>query len=105
MGNPGEVLKLLARLRDVPVNTEDMNMDELTILYKHLMSAPSSSNGALHWFCSRATLDIVETATFCLRMFAYQSVAEWREKLRGCLGRCPDCVRALEKAKVTSRKT
>ncbi|KAG6820177.1 hypothetical protein H0H93_004308 [Arthromyces matolae] len=105
MGNPVEVLRLLTRLHDTPVNTEEMDTDELTFLYNHLLSAPSSSNGILHWFCHRATSDVVETAIFCIRMFAYESVAPWREKLSTCIGRCPDCVRSLEQAKVTSKKT
>ncbi|KAG6816805.1 hypothetical protein H0H87_002774 [Tephrocybe sp. NHM501043] len=105
MGNAVEVLKLLERLRDVPVNTENMDTKELSIIYNHLMNVPSSSNGTLHWFCSRASPDIVESATFCIRMFAYESVAPWREKFWACVGHCPECVQILERAKVTSRTT
>ncbi|KAG6852790.1 hypothetical protein C0991_009127, partial [Blastosporella zonata] len=38
-------------------------------------------------------------------MFAYHSVAQWREKLWLCVGRCPECAQVLERAKVTTRTT
>ncbi|KAG6910679.1 hypothetical protein DXG01_008723 [Tephrocybe rancida] len=105
MGNSDEVVKLLARLRDIPLNTEQMSEKELTVIYTYLIEVPKSSIGVLHWFCSRADPDVVETAKFCIRMFAYDSVEPWRQKLRECIGRCPECVQGLERAKVTTRTT
>ncbi|KAG6830019.1 hypothetical protein H0H92_002547 [Tricholoma furcatifolium] len=104
-GSKVEVLRLLKKLRDVPVNTEEMDVKELSTIYGYLMNVPSSSNGVLHWFCSRVDDDVIEAATFCIRMFAYASVPMWRQKLAECMAHCPQCVQGLERAKVTSRTT
>lgn len=105
MGSTTNIHKLLENLRDVPVDTEHVSGDILATLYNHLMNVPSASDNVLHWFCHRATRDTVETATFLIRMFAYESVDRWREKYHSCASQCPDCVQELERVKVTSRDT
>ncbi|RDB14553.1 putative ATP-dependent helicase C29A10.10c [Hypsizygus marmoreus] len=105
MANSPDVPSLLATLRDAPVNTENMSESILGQIYRHLMDVPSGSDNVLHWFCHRAQPDTVEAATFLIRMFAYQKVDEWRQKLHSCVSRCPECVQGLERAKVTSRTT
>ncbi|GLB38538.1 putative SEN1 N terminal [Lyophyllum shimeji] len=105
MASSANVRQLLATLRDVPVDTVNMSTSILKTIYDHLMNVPSGSDNVLHWFCHRAASDTAEAATFLIRMFAYQSVDQWRAKFQSCMSRCVDCVQWLERAKVTSRST
>lgn len=105
MENASGITDLLASLRDAPVNTENMSQNILSRLYRYLMDIPSGSDNVLHWFCPRAMPDTVEAATFLIRMFAYETVDEWREKFQSCMSSCAACVQGLERAKVTSRAT
>jgi senataxin len=102
------VEKLLAKLHDVPVNTEGASDSFLGPIFTYLMAVPPNrSDGILHWFCSQASQLTVDAATFLIRLFAYNSprVDVWKEKFELCLGGCCDCVKGLEEAKVSSKDT
>ncbi|KAF5382581.1 hypothetical protein D9615_002787 [Tricholomella constricta] len=105
MGSSIDVGQLLARLRDVPVDTEHITEADLSTLYNHLMHVPSASDNVIHWFCHRVAPETLEAATFLIRMFAYDSVEPWRKRFHACMSGCSDCVQGLERAKVTSRNT
>lgn len=105
MGSSSDVHKLLEDLRDVPVDTEHISAVVLQKVYQYLMEVPSGSDNVLHWFCPRATPDTVEAASFLIRMFAYDRVDEWRKRFYSCMSGCSECVKGLQRAKVTSKKT
>lgn len=104
--NALHVEKLLADLRDVPVNTGSDSC--LAPIYSYLMAiSPNTSDGVLHWFCARADQITIDAATFLIRLYAYNSplVDNWKKRLEFCLGGCCDCIRGLEEVKVSSRDT
>lgn len=103
-----ELEDLLKALREEPVNSDGTQDRYLTPTWSYLMKIrPSASDSALHWFCSKATPLTVETATFLLRLFAYNSarVVEWKKRMSQCLSSCPNCVQGLQERKLSSRRT
>ncbi|KAI0785263.1 SEN1 N terminal-domain-containing protein [Abortiporus biennis] len=105
--NVEEVRAKLASLRDTPAGTQDTSEAILALLYKFLIKNDTVDEKTTHWFCSKADPLIVEAATFLIRLHAYNSkrVLVWRDHLKDCLTNCPDCVRGLQEAKVSSRYT
>lgn len=106
--DPARVKDLLARVRDVPVNTQGASDSLLATIYTYLMHVkPDPKDGTLHWFCPRADDLTINAATFLIRLFAYNSrqVELWKQKFDTCMSGCCDCVRGLEEAKVTSKAT
>ncbi|KAJ7644130.1 SEN1 N terminal-domain-containing protein [Roridomyces roridus] len=99
--------KRLASLRDFPVDNAGASDTVLADIYKYLMAVLPSSDGCLHWFCSRATSTTIGAATFLIRLFAYSSplVEDWRKKFRLCLKSCTGCVQGLQDAKISSKHT
>ncbi|KAF8798795.1 hypothetical protein BYT27DRAFT_6878132 [Phlegmacium glaucopus] len=99
--------KLLATLRDEPVNSEQLDDGVLGEVYSYLMDIPSTSSGDLHWFCEKVNIITIDAATFLLRLFAYNSdpVEVWKKRLQQCLTCCSSCVGGLETAKVVSQTT
>lgn len=105
---PIDVEKLLATLRDAPVDNTGASEAVLIKIYSYLMEIPTRPpDGVLHWFCSRASPTTVAAATFMLRLFAYNSpqVDAWKVKFQSCIGRCVDCVQGLEYEKEASKIT
>ena len=109
MSTPGtsDVSKLLAVLRDTPADTQAASDAVLGKIYQYLIAVPPSSDGRVHWFCTRANSTTIDAATFLIRLMAYNSVqvAEWKRRLHECLTLCALCVQGLEVAKVTSQET
>ncbi|KAF9013411.1 SEN1 N terminal-domain-containing protein [Cyathus striatus] len=101
------VERLLADLRDAPIDTSGPSDAVLGQIYTYLMDKPQTSSGEVHWFCSKADPIIVEAATFLLRLFAYDSpqVQTWKQILDRCLSNCTRCIISFEAAKVSSRNT
>ncbi|KAF9077696.1 SEN1 N terminal-domain-containing protein [Rhodocollybia butyracea] len=99
------VQELLKRLHDEPRNSENLREDELDAIYAQLQR--SSGKSSFHWFCSHAEPLTVESATFLLRLFAYNSpkVEVWKDWLNSCLGTCSACVIGFEKSKIGCRNT
>ncbi|KAF7365221.1 hypothetical protein MVEN_00393700 [Mycena venus] len=105
--NPA-VDKILATLRDSPVNNDGASDAVLSSIFAYLMEVPpDASDSRIHWFCGRAVSTTVGAATFLIRLYAYSSalVEQWRTRFRACLNGCSDCVQGLQEAKVTSMKT
>lgn len=105
--NQADVHSLLRDLHDAPVNTDGALDAVLAPIYDHLMSAPSSSDGRFHWFCTRAEAVTREAATFLIRLFAYNSprVEQWKKRFESCVTGCLLCVQALGELKESSRST
>ncbi|KAF5369282.1 hypothetical protein D9758_002689 [Tetrapyrgos nigripes] len=99
---------LLEKLRDSPVDSEQLSDDVLAKIYDYVMKTAETKR--IHWFCTKAeSTTVIEAATFLLRLFAYSDdnpkVSKWKGKLDECLNGCADCVLGLERAKTTSRET
>lgn len=98
----------LADLRQLPVDSNGTSDELLQTIYAHLVSVtPADANVALHWFCNRAHENTIESATFLLRLFAYDSpqVTKWKQLFQRCTTSCLDCVAVLESKKIESRTT
>lgn len=107
-GSESDVQSLLAKLRDSPIDNAGASDKVLGTVYNYLMGIPTKSpDNALHWFCHQAAPNTVASATFLLRLFAYNSplVEDWKMKLHSCLSLCPGCIQGLEQVKASSRKT
>jgi senataxin len=107
-GEKEKLQRTLKGLRDQPVSSEDAR-PFLAPLFDFLVKVPVNSNdGLLHWFCDRSYEPLVsEAATFLLRLHAYNSskVQQYKKLLAEVLTGCAGCVKGLQEAKVTSRKT
>lgn len=105
--NLAHVQAKLAQLRDSPAGTSDADDSVLALVFQFLIPDENAKATNVHWFCPRAEQTIVEAATFLLRLHAYNSarVKVWTRYLRSCLATCPECVRGLQEAKVSSRHT
>lgn len=106
--DPRDIDKLLAKLRDDPLDTNDETERALLPIFQYLMSIPAhASDGLFHWFCEKADPIALEAATFLLRLFAYDSggVEKWKQRLQLVLKGCCDCVRGGQLAKLTSEQT
>ncbi|KAK0221815.1 SEN1 N terminal-domain-containing protein [Armillaria fumosa] len=101
-----QVQNVLDKLRDSPVDSDNLANDVLAQVYNYLMGV-SKDREDIHWFCGRATTTTVAAATFLIRLFAYTSslVLTWKEKLSACVMMCADCACGLERAKYSSRTT
>lgn len=101
-----QVQNVLDKLRDSPVDSDNLANDVLAQVYNYLMGV-SKDREDIHWFCGRATTTTVAAATFLIRLFAYTSslVLTWKEKLSACVMKCADCACGLERAKYSSRTT
>lgn len=103
------VEKILAQLRDVPVDTGGASDSYLGPIFSYLMKITSNdhSSDVPHWFCSRANQTTVEAATFLIRLFAYDSprVTQWKNTFEKCIGGCCECLQVLEEVKISSRAT
>jgi len=100
------VKKTIKQLRDVPANTTGAGQDVLQLISDYLIDI-GPKEGPVHWFCPKVTQLTIDSATFLLRLHAYESssIQTWRSLLTRCLRGCCDCVRGLAEAKVTSRHT
>ncbi|KAK0487479.1 SEN1 N terminal-domain-containing protein [Armillaria novae-zelandiae] len=101
-----QVQNILDKLRDSPVDSDNLANDVLAQVYNYLMGV-SKDREDIHWFCGRATTTTVAAATFLIRLFAYTSslVLTWKERLSACVMKCADCACGLERAKYSSRTT
>ncbi|KAK0201742.1 SEN1 N terminal-domain-containing protein [Desarmillaria ectypa] len=101
-----QVQNILDKLRDSPVDSENLSNDVLARIYNYLMGVFKDRED-IHWFCGRATTTTVAAATFLIRLFAYTSslVLTWKERLSACVTKCADCAFGLERAKYSSRTT
>ncbi|KAF5360948.1 hypothetical protein D9756_004803 [Leucocoprinus leucothites] len=102
-----DVKKVITRLYNDPVDNGGATDQVLAQLYNYLLAVPKDSKGKLHWFCGRANSTTVGTASFLLRLFAYDGneAETWRGHLHSCLMGCCDCVAEFEVIKRTSRST
>ena len=101
--NNAQLRKTLRRLREGGEDARDVDQDTLSTIYAHL-----PKEGSYHWFCQRASDDLVrECAKFCLRMFAYSGhkATEWKDRVFNCLSHCSDCVSHFQEAKGETRQT
>ncbi|KAG7443042.1 uncharacterized protein BT62DRAFT_953934 [Guyanagaster necrorhizus] len=101
-----QVQNVLDKLRDSPVDSNNLGDNVLGPVYNYLMGV-SKDGEDIHWFCGRATTTTIAAATFLIRLFAYTSplVLTWKERLSVCVMRCADCACGLERAKYSSRTT
>ena len=109
MTDNSHVEEILAKLRDVPVDTAGASDLYLGPIFSYLMKKLSNdhSNGVPHWFCSRVNQLTVDAATFLIRLFAYDSprVTQWKNTFEKCMGGCCECLQGLEEVKISSRTT
>lgn len=106
--DPQDIDKLLTKLRDDPLDTNDETERALLPIFQYLMSIPAhASDGLFHWFCEKADPIALEAATFLLRLFAYDSggVEKWKQRLQLVFKGCCGCVRGGQLAKLTSEQT
>lgn len=109
MTDNSHVEKILAQLRDAPVDTAGASDSYLGPVFSYLMKTSSNDqpSGVPHWFCSRAKQLTVDAATFLLRLFAYDSprVTQWKNVFERCMDGCCECLQGLEEVKLSSRTT
>ncbi|KAG8890650.1 DEAD-box type RNA helicase [Tulasnella sp. 332] len=99
---------LLKDLRDNPVNSKDPTVNDSLLTCTSLLYSlqyPDSLPQATHWFCSKTPLVAIEAATFLLRLHAYGSADDWRNKLTNVLKGCPECVSGYTVARKRSDET
>ncbi|CAL1713074.1 unnamed protein product [Somion occarium] len=105
--NVEDIKSRLLSLRDNPANTQSASDEVLGLLYNFLLTDNTPEDRPFHWFCHKADELVVETATFLIRLHAYNSprVDAWREQLRRCLFGCHACIQKFQEIKTTSRHT
>ncbi|THV05327.1 hypothetical protein K435DRAFT_774010 [Dendrothele bispora CBS 962.96] len=99
----------LEKLRDFPVDSEQLSNDVLGEIYDYLIKICESNPKSIHWFCDKAENTTVEAATFLLRLFAYSDanvkVLKWKSVYDDCLNGCAGCALGLERVKISSKDT
>ena len=106
-GSKSALERKLEQYRDTPVDSFGTKDSDFLPLLSYLLKVKLDKDGALHWFCSHADDLTRETATFLLRMFAYENakVTEWKDRLRKVWSTCAECIMAMDIRKRTSRTT
>ncbi|KAG9005433.1 DEAD-box type RNA helicase [Tulasnella sp. JGI-2019a] len=99
---------LLKDLRENPVNSKDPTVTSSLLTCSSLLYSvqyPDSSSQPPHWFCPKTPTVAIEAATFLLRLHAYASAVDWKDKLANVLKGCSACVSGYRLARTRSDET